>query len=65
MGRTESVLSGLCLCWLSYTSLEGTERDPRQTQRQDVEAIQQGLAGAQYNLGNMYADENDAEAGRW
>ena len=58
LALTRGLLIGLCLCWLSYTSLEGTERDPSQdqTRTQDgVEAIrlaaEEGHASAQYNLG--------------
>ena len=77
LALTRGLLIGLCLCWLSYTSLEGTERDPSQdqTQRQDVvEAIrlaaEEGDASAQFNLGVMYANgegvpQDYAEAVRW
>ena len=77
LALTRGLLVGLCLCWLSYTSLEGTERDPSQdqTQTQDVvEAIRlaakQGDTEAQFNLGIRYASgegvpQDYAEAGRW
>ena len=63
LALTRGLLIGLCLCWLSYTSLEGTERDPSQDRTlmsEVVEAIrlaaEQGFASAQYNLGLMYAN---------
>ena len=42
LALTRGLLVGLCVCWPSYTSAEGTERGPSQdqTQREDaVEAI--------------------------
>ena len=77
LALTRGLLVGLCVCWLSYTSAEGTERDlsQGQTQTQDaVEAIrlaaELGVAEAQFNLGNMYdlgrgVPQDDAEAVRW
>ena len=77
LALTRGLLSGLCLCWLSYTSLEGTERGPspdRTLTPDVVEAIrlaaEQGYADGQYNLGVMYdrgegVPQDDAEAVRW
>ena len=77
LALTRGLLVGLCLCWPSYTTPEGTERGPSQDQTQtqdDVEAVRlaadQGDAGAQYDLGLMYAEgrgvpQDNAEAARW
>ncbi len=77
LALTRGLLVGLCVCWPSYTSAQGTERDPGrdQTQTQDaVEAVrlgaEQGNASAQFNLGRMYSNgegvpQDDAEAVRW
>ena len=61
LALTRGLLSGLCLCWRSYTSLEGTERGPSQdrTLTPDVvEAIrlgaEEGDASAQFTLGQLY-----------
>ena len=66
---TRGLLVGLCVCWPSYTSAEGTERDLSQGQTQTGDlaadtfrlvaetfrlAAEQGDADAQYNLGIAY-----------
>ena len=74
---TRGLLVGLCVCWPSYTSAEGTERDPSQDQTQTEDAVaairlaaEQGDASAQYNLGVMYdsgqgVPQDETEAVRW
>ena len=76
LALTRGLLVGLCVCWPSYTSAEGTERDLSQDQTQTADAVEairraaeQGDADAQYNLGLMYDNgggvpEDDAEAVR-
>ncbi len=63
LALTRGLLVGLCVCWPSYTSAEGTERDPSQDQTQTADAVEavrlaadQGDVDAQFNLGLMYAD---------
>ena len=63
LALTRGLLVGLCVCWPSYASPEGTEQDPSQDQTQTQDAIEamrlaaeQGSAGAQFNLGAMYAN---------
>ena len=77
LALTCGLLVGLCVCWPSYTSAEGTERDPSQDQTQTADAVaairvaaEQGVADAQFNLGSMYdlglgVPQDDAEAVRW
>ena len=62
LALTRGLLVGLCVCWPSYTSAEGTERDPSRDQTQTADAVEairrvaeQGDAVAQYTLGFMYA----------
>ena len=74
---TRGLLVGLCVCWPSYTSAEGTERDPSQGQTQTEDAVaairlvaEQGDAAEQNNLGGMYATgcgvpQDETEAVRW
>ncbi len=77
LALTRGLLVGLCVCWPSYTSAEGTERDPSQDQTQTADAVEatrlaaeQGDAGAQYTLGVMYGNgrgvpRDQTEAVRW
>ena len=77
LALTRGLLVGLCVCWPSYTSAEGTERDPSQNQTQREDAVEanrlaaeQGDAGAQSNLGVMYESgrgvpQDETEAVRW
>ena len=71
LALTRELLIGLCLCWLSDTSLEGTERGPSQDRTLTPDAVEAiRLAAEQGNLGFMYASgrgilEDDAEAVRW
>ena len=71
------LLVGLCVYWPSYTSAEGTQRDPSQAQTPTADAVEairlaaeQGDADAQVDLGLMYAissgvSQDETEAGRW
>ena len=77
LALTRGLLVGLCVCWPSYTSAEGTERDPSQGQTQTEDAVaairlvaEQGDAAEQNNLGGMYATgrgvpQDETEAARW
>ncbi len=77
LALTRGLLVGLCVCWASYTSAEGTERDPRQDQIQTQDAVEtlrlaaeQGVAEAQVSLAAMYAEglgvpQDETEAARW
>ena len=77
LALTCGLLVGLCVCWPSYTSAEGTERDPSQGQTQTEDAVaairlvaEQGDAAEQNNLGGMYATgrgvpQDETEAARW
>ena len=77
LALTRGLLVGLCVYWPSYTSAEGTERDPSQDQTQTADAVaairlaaEQGDAVAQYDLGMLYAEgrgvpQDETEAVRW
>ena len=77
LALTRALLVGLCVCWPSYTSAEGTQRDPSQNQTQtedpleaDRLAAEQGHVIAQDSLGNMYTHgrgvpQDYSEAVRW
>ena len=76
LALTRGLLVGLCVCWPSYTSAEGTERDLSQDQAQTADAVaairlaEQGDMDAQLNLGYMHlhgrgVPQDDAEAVRW
>ena len=77
LALTRGLLVGLCVCWPSYASAEGAERDLSQGQTQTQDAVEvirlaaeQGVAEAQFNLGNMYdlgrgVPQDDTEAVRW
>ena len=76
LALTRGLLVGLCVCWPSYTSAEGTKRDPSQDQTltDNVGAVrlaaEQGVWLAQYTLGYMYAEgrgvpQDETEAVRW
>ena len=77
LALTRVLLVGLCLCWPSYTSAQGTERDPSQNQTPTQDAVEatrlaaeRGDAGAQSNLGVMYESgrvvpQDETEAVRW
>ena len=61
LALTRWLLVGLCVCWPSYATAEGTERDHSQDQTQTAEAVaairlaaEQGDASAQDDLGLMY-----------
>ena len=57
---TRGLLVGLCVCWPSYTSAEGTERDPSQDQRQTGDAVE--MKGYRYRVQVVDADEINAFA---
>ena len=77
LALTRGLLVGLCVCWPSYTSAQGTEGDLNQNQTQTQDAVEatrlaaeQGDAGAQSNLGVMYeggrgVSRDETEAVRW
>ena len=77
LALTRGLLVSLCVCWPSYSSPEGTERDPSQAQTQTGDlvetlrlAAEQGDAIAQYALGVKYENgrgvpEDETEAVRW
>ena len=77
LALTRGLLIGLCVCWPSSTSAEGTERDLSQDQTHTGDlvenfrlAAEQGDAFSQYALGNMYRDgrgvpQDETEAVRW
>ncbi len=77
LALTRGLLVGLCVCWPSYTSAEGTERDPSQNQTQTQAAVaairlaaEQGDAEQQFVLGVAYDEgrgvpQDETEAARW
>ena len=76
LALTRVLLVGLYVCWPSYTSAEGTERDSGQDQTQTADTVEtirlaeQGNATAQVVVGFMYAEgrgvpQDDADAVRW
>ena len=77
LALTRGLLVGLCVCWPSYTSAQGTGGDLNQNQTQTQDAVEatrlaaeQGDAGAQSNLGVMYeggrgVSRDETEAVRW
>ena len=40
LALTRGLLVGLCVCWPSYTSAEGTQRDPSQAQTPTADAVE-------------------------
>ena len=77
LALTRGLLVGLCVCWPSYTSAEGTERDPSQDQTQTADAVEaircaaeQGTPTRSTTSGSCMTmargvPEDDAEAVRW
>ncbi len=77
LALTRGLLVGLCVCWPSYTSAEGTEQDPSQDQTQTADAVEavrlaaeQGDAEQQFVLGVAYVEglgvpQDETEALRW